>query len=150
MRQVGRPGAVYEFPNSKFVANFLGSINAFEATVSAIGAQITVDVPALGQTVQARAVGGLSVGQSVTMALRPEKITIHREPIEGANVLAGEIKDLAYFGKDSLYRVALPSGALVSVHAVNAARASDDERLADWYDKVWLSFDPASVLLLTD
>ena len=44
----------------------------------------------------------------------------------------------------------LPSGALVSVHAVNAARASDDERLADWYDKVWLSFDPASVLLLTD
>jgi len=150
VRQVGRPGAVYEFPNSKFVANFLGSINAFEATVSAIGAQITVDVPALGQTVQARAVGGVSVGQSVTMALRPEKITIHREPIEGANVLAGEIKDLAYFGKDSLYRVALPSGALVSVHAVNAARASDDERLADWYDKVWLSFDAASVLLLTD
>lgn len=150
VRQVGRPGAVYEFPNSKFVANFLGSINAFEATVSAIGAQITVDVPTLGQTVQARAVGGLSVGQSVTMALRPEKITIHRTPVEGANVLAGEIKDLAYFGKDSLYRVALPSGALVSVHAVNAARASDDERLADWYDKVWLSFDPASVLLLTD
>ena len=150
VRQVGRPGAVYEFPNSKFVANFLGSINAFEAKVVAIGAQITVDVPALGQTVQARAVGGLSVGQSVTMALRPEKITIHRTPVEGANVLAGEIKDLAYFGKDSLYRVALPSGALVSVHAVNAARASDDERLADWYDKVWLSFDPASVLLLTD
>ena len=150
VRQVGRPGAVYEFPNSKFVANFLGSINAFEAKVADIGAQITVDVPALGQTVQARAVGGLSVGQSVTMALRPEKITIHRTPVEGANVLAGEIKDLAYFGKDSLYRVALPSGALVSVHAVNAARASDDERLADWYDKVWLSFDPASVLLLTD
>jgi len=150
VRQVGRPGAVYEFPNSKFVANFLGSINAFEAKVAAIGAQITVDVPALGHRVQTRAVGGLSVGQNVTMALRPEKITIHREPVEGANVLAGEIKDLAYFGKDSLYRVALPSGALVSVHAVNAARASDDERLADWYDKVWLSFDPASVLLLTD
>ena len=150
VKQVGRPGAVYEFPNSKFVANFLGSINAFDAKVADIGAQITVDVHALGHRVQARAVGGLSVGQSVTMALRPEKITIHREPVEGANVLAGEIKDLAYFGKDSLYRVALPSGALVSVHAVNAARASDDERLADWYDKVWLSFDPASVLLLTD
>ena len=55
VRQVGRPGAVYEYPNSKFVANFLGSINAFEAKVVAIGAQITVDVPALGQTVQAKA-----------------------------------------------------------------------------------------------
>jgi putrescine transport system ATP-binding protein len=150
VRQVGRPGAVYEFPNSKFVANFLGSINAFDAKVTALGDLISVDVPALGQTVQACAVAGLSVGQSVTMALRPEKITLHRAPVEGANVLAGGVKDLAYFGKDSLYRVALPSGALVSVHAVNAARASDDERLADWDDKVWLSFDPASVLLLTD
>ena len=118
--------------------------------MTALGDQISVDVPALGQSVQARAIGGLSVGQNVTMALRPEKITIHRAPIEGANVLAGGVKDLAYFGKDSLYRVALPSGALVSVHAVNAARASDDERLADWDDKVWLSFDAASVLLLTD
>jgi putrescine transport system ATP-binding protein len=150
VRQVGRPGAVYEFPNSKFVANFLGSINAFDAKVTALGDVISVDVPALGQTVKARAVAGLSLGQSVTMALRPEKITIHRAPVDGANVLAGGVKDLAYFGKDSLYRVALPSGALVSVHAVNAARASDDERLADWDDKVWLSFDPASVLLLTD
>jgi len=150
VRQVGRPGAVYEFPNSKFVANFLGSINAFDARVLAIDDQITVEVPALGQTVQARPVAGLNVGQNVTLALRPEKITIHRSPVEGLNVLAGEIKDLAYFGKDSLYRVALPSGALMSVHAVNAARASDDERLADWHDKVWLKFDAASVLLLSD
>ena len=150
VRQVGRPGAVYEFPNSKFVANFLGSINAFDAKVAAIGDPISVEVPALGQKLQARAVAGLNVGQAVTLALRPEKITLHRSPVEGANVLAGEVKDLAYFGKDSLYRVALPTGALVSVHAVNAARASDDDRLADWHDKVWLSFDPASVLLLTD
>lgn len=150
VRQVGRPGAVYEFPNSKFVANFLGSINAFDARVLAIGDQITLEVPALGQTVQARPVAGLTVGQSLTLALRPEKITLHREPVEGANVLAGEIKDLAYFGKDSLYRVALPSGALMSVHAVNALRARDDDRIADWYDKVWLRFEPASVLLLAD
>ncbi len=150
VKQVGKPGSVYEFPNSRFVANFLGSINAWEAKVVSIGEVITVDVPALGQQVQARFIEGLAVGQTVTLALRPEKITIHRAPVEGANVIAGEVKDLAYFGKDSLYRIALPSGQLVSVHAVNANRGAEKDRLADWYDKVWLTFAPASAILLTE
>ena len=103
-----------------------------------------------GQQILARAVEGLRVGQSVTLALRPEKITINREPVEGANAIAKEVKDLAYFGKDSLYRIALPSGALISVHAVNANRGAEEARLADWYDKVWLSFATASAILLTE
>lgn len=150
VKQVGKPGSVYEFPNSRFVANFLGSINAFEARVTAIGPEITVEVVALGKKVQARTVPGLTLGQSVTLALRPEKITIHRTPVEGPNVIAGEVKDLAYFGKDSLYRIALPSGQLVSVHAVNASRGAEEERVADWYDKVWLTFPAASAILLAE
>ena len=150
IKQVGRPGSVCEFPNSRFVANFPGSINAWEGQVMSIGDVITVSVPTLGQQILARAVEGLRVGQSVTLALRPEKITINREPVEGANVIAGEVKDLAYFGKDSLYRIALPSGALISVHAVNANRGAEEARLADWYDKVWLSFATASAILLTE
>jgi putrescine transport system ATP-binding protein len=150
VKQVGRPGSVYEFPNSRFVANFLGSINAWEAKVMSIADVITVDVPILGQQITARAVEGLQVGQSVSLALRPEKIAISRVPVEGANVIAGEVKDLAYFGKDSLYRIALPSGALISVHAVNANRGAEEARVADWNDKVWLSFAPASAILLTE
>lgn len=150
VKQVGAPGSVYEFPNSRFVANFLGSINAWEAKVVSVGDLITVDVPTLGQQVQARAVPGLQVGQTVSLALRPEKISISRQPLQGANVIAGEVKDLAYFGKDSLYRITLPSGALISVHAVNANRGAEDERLADWYDEVWLSFAPSSAILLTE
>ena len=53
-------------------------------------------------------------------------------------------------GKSSLYRVALPGGALVSVHAVNARRADEGGRVADWDDKVWLSFEPAAAILLRD
>ncbi len=150
VRQVGKPGSACEFPNSRFVANFLGSINAWEAKVASIADVITVVVPALGQQVQARVVPGLEVGQSLSVALRPEKITIHREPMEGLNIIAGEVKNLAYFGKDSLYRIALPSGQLVSVHAVNADPGAEDQRLADWYDKVWLTFAPASAILLTE
>ncbi|MBI1172589.1 polyamine ABC transporter ATP-binding protein [bacterium] len=150
VKQVGRPDAVYEFPNSRFVANFLGSINTWEAKVMSIADVVTVDVPQLGQRLQARPTSGVQVGQALSLALRPEKITISRTPLQGANVIAGEVKDLAYFGKDSLYRIALPSGALISVHAVNAHRGGDAERLADWYDKVWLDFAPASAILLTE
>ncbi len=57
------------------------------------------------------------------------------------------MKDLGYFGKDSLYRVTLPSGQLVSVNSVNVSRR-EGARVAEWEDKVWLSFDPGAAILL--
>ena len=151
VKQVGPPGEVYEFPNSRFVAGFIGSITAFDGEVASIeGDTAMLTVPALGKPVRARAVPGLSKGQHVTLALRPEKLMISREPQDGENVFEGEVKDLAYFGKDSLYRISMPSGTLVSVHAVNARRGTSVEKLADWYDKVWLSFEPSSAIILTD
>ena len=60
------------------------------------------------------------------------------------------VHDLGYFGKDSLYRVTLPSGGLVAVHAVNTRRVREAGRVADWEDKVWLSFDPDAAILLAD
>jgi putrescine transport system ATP-binding protein len=132
------------------VAGFIGSITALEARVAAVeGATTVLDVPALGGRARARTVPGLAPGQDVTMAVRPEKLAISRDPQPGENVFEGEVKDLAYFGKDSLYRIAMPSGALISVHAVNARRSAEGERTVDWYDKVWLSFDPTSAIILT-
>jgi putrescine transport system ATP-binding protein len=150
VRQVGTPTEIYEYPASRFVAGFIGAITTFEARVAALdGPLARIDVPELAAGLTARAVAGLEVGQAVTLALRPEKIAISRERPSGPNVVAGVVRDLAYFGKDSLYRVTLPSGALVSVHAVNARRSGEADRVADWEDAVWLSFDPsASILLL--
>jgi putrescine transport system ATP-binding protein len=151
VKQVGPPGEVYEFPNSRFVAGFIGSVTTFDAKVDTVeGNSAQLSVPALGANVHARSVPGLEQGQAVTLAIRPEKLAISRAPQSGVNVFEGEVKDLAYFGKDSLYRISMPSGALISVHAVNARRTSDGERVADWYDKVWLSFDPTSAIILTD
>jgi putrescine transport system ATP-binding protein len=151
VKQVGSPTEVYEYPNSRFVAGFIGSITTFDGQVDAVaGDMARVTVGPLGTVVTARAVPGLAVGQAVTLALRPEKIRIGRERPEGVNVIAGVVKDLAYFGKDSLYRVTVGSGALVSVHAVNARRADEGGRPADWEDKVWLSFDPSAAIVLVD
>ena len=151
VKQIGRPGEVYEFPNSRFVAGFIGSVTSWEATVVNVAdGMALVHVPDLDATLQARAVPNLAPGQAISLALRPEKLTISRTPLTSGNVIAGEVKDLAYFGKDSLYRIALKNGGLVSVHAVNARRAAEEERVADWYDKVWLSFEPSAAIILTD
>ncbi len=149
VKQIGPPTDVYEKPNSRFVAGFIGSITAFDGTIAGLdGDAAKVSVPAFSGQITAVGTKGLTIGQSVTLAIRPEKLVIsHTQPV-GANVIRGEIKDLAYFGKDSLYRITLPSGELIAVHAVNAHRTSGAR--PDWYDKVWISFDPADALLLMD
>ena len=150
VKQVGTPTEICEYPNSRFVASFIGSVNSFEARViERTGGFLRLSVPGLGGEVVARDVAGVVEGQSVTLAVRPEKITLSKERPEAANTVQGHVKDLAYFGKDSLYRVELP-GALLQVHAVNARRGDEGLRVADWYDAVWLSFDPGSAIVLVD
>ncbi|WP_347311889.1 ABC transporter ATP-binding protein [Defluviimonas sp. SAOS-178_SWC] len=151
IKQIGTATEVYEYPNSKFVAGFIGSINFFPATVhDTKGDTARVDVPDLGGTVEARAIPGLAAGQEITLAVRPEKIALSRKRPEEANAFAGTVQSLAYFGKDSLYRIALPSGRILSVNSVNARRVGETERVADWEDAVFLSFDPAAAILLKD
>lgn len=148
VQQIGSPTEIYEFPNSRFVAGFIGSITTFAAKVTAITAdQVRLHVADFGADITARAVPNLAVGQEVLLALRPEKLLISHDRPSGDNVIAGQVKDLAYFGKDSLYRITLPSGALVSAHMVNASRGSATR--ADWDDNVFLSFDPTSAIVLT-
>jgi putrescine transport system ATP-binding protein len=143
IRQIGRPAEVYEAPANRFVAGFIGAITFFEAKVAAVdGDRATVECPDLGR-VAARGRAGLAPGQSVTLALRPEKLALGGG---GENRVAGRVKDLAYFGKDSLYRVTLPSGALVAVHAVNARQGTGP----DWDEAVTLSFPADAAILLTE
>jgi putrescine transport system ATP-binding protein len=93
----------------------------------------------------------LPVGTKVAVAIRPEKIAISRtRPENCAHAVSGVVFDLGYFGKDSLYRVQLPTGHILSVSSVNARRAVESERVAQWEDHVWLSFEPSSVLLLAE
>jgi putrescine transport system ATP-binding protein len=151
IKQVGTPTEIYEFPKSKFIASFIGSITTFPARVLSSGqGETTVEAEAFGSKIMARSIEGLRKGQELTLALRPEKIMIGKTKPKTANVFAGEVKDLAYFGKDSLYRIQLASGQLLAVHAVNSQRAGEAERAANWGEKVWIGFEPSSAILLTE
>ena len=150
IRQVGSPTEIYEYPKTRFVADFIGSINMMEGSVVAVdGALARVELLEIG-TVEARAVPGLAPGQAVTLALRPEKIAIGRDRPTVVNAVEGIVEDLGYFGKDSLYRVRLASGRILSVLATNARRVGENERVAQWEDRVWLAFDPSAAILLAE
>ncbi|MFO0993610.1 MAG: ABC transporter ATP-binding protein [Hyphomicrobiales bacterium] len=152
IRQTGTPTDIYEFPKSRFVADFIGSINLCEGTVNYAGnGKAVVACEAWGTEVDVACDEALPVGSKVSVAVRPEKISIDRhKPTNGLNVLSGKVTDLGYFGKDSLYRVKLPSNTLVRVNRVNERRASEGERVAVWEDDVYLSFEPSAAILLKD
>jgi len=151
VRQIGSATDVYEYPNCAFVAGFIGSINMLDGSVKSVNGTTSVEVPQLGVTLEARENPGLEAGAAVKVAIRPEKIHItHEPPASGVNAIEGTVDDLAYFGKDSLYRVKLATGAVVQVNNVNIRRPMDNTQVAQWEDKVWLSFEASSVILLRD
>ena len=152
IRQTGTPTEIYEFPKTKFVADFIGSINQFEGLVKSVTKDKAIIACAdwAGDIIADRD-SSIEANQKVFVAVRPEKISINRkQPAKGLNAVEGKVLDLGYFGKDSLYRVKLPSSALVRVNRVNDQRGGESARVAQWEDKVWLSFEPSAAILLKD
>jgi putrescine transport system ATP-binding protein len=89
----------------------------------------------------------LHAGQPVAIAVRPEKMVIHREaPAGAANVLDGEVWDIGYLGDWTVYRVKLGSGAIVRVTRANASRYV--EAPIDWDERVALTFAPDAAVIL--
>jgi putrescine transport system ATP-binding protein len=152
IRQTGTPTEIYEFPKTKFVADFIGSINQFAGTVKSVTKdKAIIACPDWGGEIDVNRDATIEVGQNVSVAVRPEKIAISKKaPAKTLNAIEGKVIDLGYFGKDSLYRVKLPSSALVRVNRVNDQRGRETERIAQWEDKVWLSFEPSAAILLKD
>jgi putrescine transport system ATP-binding protein len=152
IRQTGTPTEIYEFPKSRFVADFIGSINQFEGKVKSVSKTMTViSCEGWGGDIAAETDGAAVPGDSVAVAVRPEKIEIAKKrPATKTNVTKGKVHDLGYFGKDSLYRIELPTGSLVRVNSVNSRRAGEEERVAGWEDEVWLSFAPAAAIVLKE
>ena len=153
IRQVGTPTDIYEFPGSRFVADFIGSINLFDAEVGTKKAgTLQIESKQAGCKFELPYDGDLPKGTAVTVAVRPEKISIEREKPSStrANAVSAQVVDLGYFGKDSLYRARLSNGEMVRVTRLNEGRIHENERQIDWDDEVWLSWHPSSVILLAE
>jgi putrescine transport system ATP-binding protein len=147
--QVGTPTDIYEYPSSRFVADFIGSVNMFEG-------QLIEDEPDHVR-IQSGDLGGMiyvdhgiSAAPEATVwtAIRPEKINIDRaRPAGEDNWVRGVVKEIAYMGDVSVYLVKIDSGRMLRVSRPNIVRQSDD-RLS-WEETVYLSWHPSSPIVLT-
>jgi putrescine transport system ATP-binding protein len=169
--QVGTPTEIYEFPASRFVADFIGSVNLFEG-------ELVDDEP---EYVRIRCAGldtmvyvshGISSapGATVWVAIRPEKINISRQPpaltaaptagaaagatpqvaaapAAGENVARGTVKEIAYMGDMSIYLVQTASGRMIRVTLPNVARHAEDR--ITWDETVYVSWRSDSPVVLT-
>jgi putrescine transport system ATP-binding protein len=147
--QVGTPAEIYEFPRSRFVADFVGTTNLFEGTVSSCQpGLVTVQCAETGCDLLVDHGGSFSVGQRVWVALRPEKVRLTKEAVDGSRInrLRGTVWELGYLGNRSTYRVRTANGKLITVFTQNERRTS--EAAIDWSDEVFVTWSADAAVLL--
>jgi spermidine/putrescine transport system ATP-binding protein len=140
------------------VADFIGSVNLFEGRLTGDerkqGVVRAEDLPApvyVDHGVNA------SADAAVWVALRPEKIELHKRgegrapPIlddapDGCNRVPGVIRHIAYLGSESVYDVALDSGRMVKALRSNLTRRDQED--FTWDEPVWLAWHACSPAVL--
>ena len=147
--QIGEPHEIYEYPNSRFVAQFIGSVNMLEGTVvEDEPAYVRVDCPDIGGSLYVAHGINCAPDQEVHVALRPEKIMISAEPpAQSENVCCGTIVDIAYMGGLSVFRIRLDSGKDLRVTQPNIER--DMGARFTWNDRVYLYWGVTTAVILT-
>jgi putrescine transport system ATP-binding protein len=149
--QLGSPTEIYEAPNCRFVADFIGSINLFDGHLTRADAdQSEVQTP------QGRFTLGHGSshpqGMALSLAVRPEKIRIDKRPPNvgsagSANTVSGVVSEIAYMGSYSSYIVKLPDDSMVKVTQSNRSRNHEDDIV--WGDTVYCFWDTQAGVLLT-
>ena len=147
--QVSTPAALYEFPATRFVAEFIGGINLFEGRVLSQDLErglVRVQCDDLEAPILARYTDFVPEGTAVSVAVRPEKIDVHEERPQADNVAVGKVRDIAYLGDVSIYHVQTESGAVIRVQETHVERSSEPHY--DWDGTLWLSWPATAAVVL--
>ena len=147
--QVGEPQEVYEFPQTKYVADFIGSVNMFEGRVKKDSPNaVVIDSPEAGIDIHVPHGVSCSPNQKMWFAIRPEKFEITAvKPKATKNVISGTVEDIAYLGGQSVYLVRLAGGKLVRMVRANRDRGA--EKPITWEQTVYLTWADSAGVVLT-
>lgn len=162
IRQIGVPHDIYEFPNCRYVAEFIGTMNVFEGiVVEEEPDHVAVRSPQIDCELYITHAGSVPVGGHVAVAIRPEKImfspqnsdTNLQKPTDfnenkalKRNITSGVVREIGYLGDMSIYHVELSSGKIVQVAMSNSLRFSD--RSIQWDDIVHIYWRPENGIVL--
>lgn len=149
-KQIGTPTEIYEFPESRFVADFIGSANIFEGKViSSKAGKLTVSTDVGEVFIN----NGQSIieGEKIWLGLRPEKIYLSKVKPKNIrpNQIKGIVEEIGYLGETSIYKIRLENGQIIDVSAPNQSRPMSRVREITWEDVVYLNWEPESAMLLT-
>jgi spermidine/putrescine transport system ATP-binding protein len=142
VQQVADPPTLYERPNNRFVADFIGQTNVFAGTVEAVdGSRVTLVTPS-GEKVEATAgEADVGVGEEAHAAVRPEKV---RFGGEGDNVSTVKIRQIVYLGVSTQYIADLPGGEKLVLYQQNTT----EEGHPEIGDEARVSWDARNCLIL--
>ena len=147
--QVGTPKEIYEYPNCRFVADFIGNVNLWEGTLALDAADRCEIKTAYGVVRVSHGISG-TLGMACAVAMRPEKITISKiRPAATTNLFSGTVKEIAYFGSYNTFIVELPGGNTVKIVEANTSRNSSGSEGITWNDAVFFWFDETAPVVLT-
>jgi putrescine transport system ATP-binding protein len=148
--QTGSPHEVYEHPNCRRTAEFIGSVNMFPGTITESSADhVVIDSPDLDPKINIDHGISSSSGTSVWVAVRPEKIIISKTAPsdDNFNHARGKVDEIAYVGGLSIYLVKTPNGKIIRATLTNVDRRLENR--ITWDDEVYLSWQPGAAEVLT-
>lgn len=149
VQQVGAPREIYESPRNRFVADFIGETNFIEGEVLEVDPVKTTVALGAGVQVLARSDGDLNTGQSVTVAVRPEKISVHRTPLKGNLNIPASIEEAVYIGTDTRYTARIAERHHVVARVQNVSSTFDNDQIFHRGDPVYLTWPTDSAMVLT-
>jgi putrescine transport system ATP-binding protein len=146
LMQVAPPAVIYEQPNSRWVADFVGDVNLFEGKFGSDG--LSVEGTRAGR-LRIAAKTDAEPGAAVWVAVRPENVRMSREaPMPGAdNCVAGTVVDIGYLGDTSVYKLRLADGSQAKATIANTGGRG--AYAIGPGEEVWLSWPPESGIVLT-
>ena len=150
LMQVGPPAEIYERPNSRWVADFIGNVNLFEGRVGPDG--LSVEDTALGRLHVAARIAA-EPGAAVWAAVRPEQLRMAPSPAAPDaqwaldDDVAATVAEVAYLGDLSTYRLRTAAGVPLQASRANIGPPAERSIAPD--GKVWLNFSRAAVIVLT-
>ncbi|MEO8170754.1 MAG: polyamine ABC transporter ATP-binding protein [Oxalobacteraceae bacterium] len=148
--QIGKPSDIYETPNCRFVADFIGSVNLFSGTlVEDEPDHVIIESPECRHYI-GHGISGI-VGMAISVGIRPEKITISPtvppgDPAVQINWVRGELVDWAYLGSTTVYHLKLASGVRLKAEVANRQRHAEYQ--PQFRDMVYASWDQDDIIVL--
>ena len=142
LKQVGTPTEVYDFPNSRFTAEFIGETNLIEGRVD-------VDKADVVEIVSAEFPNRIRLGHGITgpkdqtiwISIRPEDVSLSKtQPTQPFNWAAGKVKEIAYLGSFAVFHVQLPSGKVIKSNVASSRWYLANETPPTWDETVYVSW----------